>query len=288
MGSRFIAASARLASVTGGAGVGCPAGPRAATAFLTAVAACLGIAALAPWSAGAAPSVGLHASLKPEIPGKSTTVSITVEVTPKGEIVPPPLLEGQLRYPAGLDVQLSGLGIDGCSEATLELLGPKGCPRNSWMGYGSALAELPIKGEAFRETARIAILRTYERHGHPTMLLVAYDEPAVYEQIVLPSELLPASKPFGGRLTIHVPLVSGLPEAPDVSVTQIKLVLGPKSLVYTERVHGKTIRYRPEGIPFPGHCPRSGLPFSIGLRFLDGSEASARTAVRCPRGTRRA
>lgn len=254
----------------------------AAGAACLAIGVCLAIAASSPPGASAAPSVSLHASLSPKIPRKSTTVNVTIDVTPKGGIVPPPIVEGQLRYPAGLDVQLSGLGIAGCTEATLMLLGPKGCPRDSWMGYGSAIAELPIKGEAFAETAQIAIVRTYERHGRPAMLLVAYDEPAVDVQIVLPSELFPAGKPFGGRLAIHVPLVSSFPGEPDVSVTKIKLVLGPKSLIYTERVDGKTVRYRPEGIRFPSRCPRGGLPFSIALRFLDGSEASARTAVPCP------
>lgn len=272
MRSRFIATSAAC---------------HATRACLAAACAILAAAASSPASASAAPSVSLHASLRPKIPRKSTTVSVTIRIAPKGSVVPPPIVEGQLRYPAGLDVQLSGLGIAGCTEATLVLLGPSGCPRDSWMGYGRAVAELPIKGEAFRETARIAIVRTYERHGRPTMLLVVYDEPAVDAQIVLPSELFPASKPFGGRLAIHVPLVTSFPGAPDISVTQIKLVLGPKSLIYTERVHGRMVRYRPEGIPLPGRCPRGGFPFSIALRFLDGSEASARTAVRCPGRARR-
>lgn len=247
------------------------------------VLACLlALAACPPSAALAAPSVRLSAGLHPEALGHSTTVSLRMQIAPGGELVPPPLIEAELRYPAGLDIQLSGLGIDACSVATLELSGPQGCPPDSLMGRGYAIAELPIKHEAFREVAKIAILRTAEQEGHPALLLYIYGETAVSAQILLPAQLLPAEGPFGGLLAIHVPLVPSLPETPDVSVGEIQLVLGPKDLTYYERVHDKLIAYKPAGVGLPKRCPRGGFRFAIELGFLGGAHASAATAVPCP------
>lgn len=248
---------------------------------------CLGVGLSPPAAAGAAPLVSLHASFHPKVPGQSTTIGMTIRIAANGTVVPPPLLAAQLRYPAGLDVQLSGLGIQACPLAALEALGPGGCPPDSLMGRGRAIAEVPIKGQAIRETARIAIVRAAERDGHLALMLVAYEEPALSAQIVLSATLLPADGPYGGLLAIHVPLVTTFPEGPDVSVTEIKLVLGPKHLRYRERVHGRLVHYEPGGIKLPGKCGRAGFRFAVKLSFLDGSKASGRTAVGCPRAGKR-
>jgi hypothetical protein len=252
-----------------------------------AVACLLALAACLPSAALAAPSVRLSAGLHPEVLGHTATVSLRMQITTGGELVPPPLIEADLRYPAGMDVELSGLGIDACSVATLELSGPQGCPPDSLMGRGYAIAELPIKHEAFREAAKIAILRTAEQEGHPALLLYVYGETAVSAQIVLPAQLLPADGPFGGLLAIHAPLVPSLPETPDVSVGEIQLVLGPQDLTYYERVHHKLLAYKPAGIGLPKRCPRGGFRFAVELGFLGGAHADGATAVPCPTRSRR-
>lgn len=235
----------------------------------------------------AVPSARLHAAFDPEIPGHSTTVEFRLQITPGDEIVPPPLTEANVRFPAGLDITLSGLGIDACSTATIELSGPQACPADSLMGEGRTTVEFPIKHELFRETAHIEIVRTAEQDGHLAMLLCVYGEPAVDAQIILASQLLPASGPFGGLLNIQVPLVASLPEAPDVAVAAIQLVLGPKGLTYYEHLHHEVVAYKPTGIDVPRHCPRGGFPFAIELRFLGGDRATSTTAVPCPRGSSR-
>jgi hypothetical protein len=231
--------------------------------------------------------VSLHAAFVPEILGHAATVHFRVQIAPTTELLPPPLTEASIRYPAGLAISLSGLGIEACSPQTLELSGPQGCPPDSLMGEGRAIAEFPVKHQVFRETAQIAILRGAEQEGHLAMLLYVYEETAVNAELILPTQLFPGSRPFGGRLQIQVPLVTTLPEAPDLAVAEIQLVLGPKDLVYYERVHGKQIRYKPAGIKLPGHCPRGGFPFTIELGFLGGTHSSASTAVSCPPHSRR-
>lgn len=241
-----------------------------------------------PAGGRAAPSVDPTASFSPERLGHSTTIRLRIRVSAgSGQLVPPPLIAAEVRYPAGIDVQLSGLGIEACTTATLEASGLEACPPDSLMGYGSAVAELAIGGEVFRESARIVIVRSGEREDHLALLLYVYDEPAVSAQIILPSVLLPAGNPYAGRLDIEVPLVSTFPEGEDLSVGEIELVLGPKNLTYSERVADKLIHYRPAGIRLPGRCPKGGFPFAVTLRFEGGSEASERTAVACPRRGRR-
>lgn len=246
-----------------------------------AVAACLLLAGM-PANASAVPSVSLHASFSPETLGHSTTLRLTVRIQPTTELVPPPVIAGELRYPAGLNFQLSELGIDACRISTLELLGIEGCPPNSLMGYGSAIGAIPVKHEAFQESAHLAIVRTDEHEGHPALLLYVDVQTGIDVQLVLPVELFGAAKPYGGRLDIQVPLVQAFREGPDISVTELHLVVGPKNLTYYERAHNKTLRYKPTGIPLPRRCPRGGFRFAVDLNFLGGAKSAATTTVPCP------
>ncbi len=267
-GARILAVGVRLASILG----------MCAAALL----------AFAPAGALAAPKVTLHAAFNPERLGQSTTLNLRIQVAPGSEPIPPPLVHAELRYPAGLDPQLSGLGIESCTAATLEVLGVQACPPDSVMGEGQAISEFLIGHQIVREVATMTAVRTTEQNGHLTMLLYLYDETAVSAQLILTSQLLPAGGPFAGLVDIQIPLLHSLPETPDVSVSEIQLGLGPETLTYSEMRAGKLIHYIPEGISLPKRCPRGGFPFAVTLGFADGSHASARTAVACPgRGVRR-
>jgi hypothetical protein len=238
--------------------------------------------AFAPARALAVPKVTLHAGFNPERLGQSTTLHLRIQVAPGDEPIPPPLTHAELRYPAGLDVQLSGLGIDACTAATLETAGIDACPVNSVMGEGQAVAEFLIAHHIVRELAAITAVRTTEQEGHLTMLLYVYDETAVSAQLILTTQLLPAGEPFAGRVNITIPLVQSLPETPDLSVAEIQLGLGPETLTYSEVLGGKTVHYIPEGIRLPKHCPRGGFPFAVSLGFANGTQATASRHVPCP------
>ena len=247
----------------------------------------LGVCATALLAFGAAsalavPKVALHAGFNPERLGQSTTVNLRILIAPGAEPIPPPLVHAEVRYPAGLDPQLSGLGIDACTAATLETAGIGACPPDSVMGEGQAIAEFLIAHRIVREVAQITAVRTTEQEGHLTMLMYVYDETAVSAQLILTGRLLPANDPFAGFLDIHVPLLQSLPGTPDVSVAEIQLGLGPESLTYSEDVAGKVVHYIPEGIDLPKRCPRGGFPFAVTLGFANGSHASATRRVPCP------
>jgi hypothetical protein len=112
--------------------------------------------------------------------------------------------------------------------------------------------------------------------GYIRLLVCATGLTPVAARVVMPTLLI------AGHLRISVPLVPSLPEGPDVSVVSARVSLGGR-LTYHERVGKRTVAYHPKGVKLPRRCPRGGFRFSASFSFVDGSKASARTAVRCPR-----
>ncbi len=233
-----------------------------------------------PATTHAAQSARLHVSFTPEHLGHGTTVNIGIHITAPPGHVPPPLSELNIRYPSDLGFDVSGLGLATCSQATLEALGPNGCPPDSRMGHGSALAEVPFGPEIIHETAQVTIVRA-PHEGQLALLFYANGETPVSAPIIFPGLLLPGP---GSEESIHinVPLVPSLPEAPDVAVIELHATLGPHSLTYYEHIHGQLIAYQPQGVLLPHKCPHRGFAFSATLSFLDGSHAHAYTTVPCP------
>jgi hypothetical protein len=242
-----------------------------------------------PTVAAAKQSVQLTATLTPERLGHGTSIGLAIQIEAPAAKVPSPLRQIDLRYPANFGIALSGLGIETCTAATLEMLGPSGCPPDSVMGHGSAIGEIPFGPEIIREGASVTIVRAEDQSGQIALLLDAEGLSPVKANIVLSGVLLPASAPYGGDLRIDVPLVPSLPEAPDVAVVQLRATIGPAAgLAYTESVHGRAVSYTPKGILLPDRCPRGGFAFAAGVAFEDGSSARGSTTVRCPSSRRRA
>jgi hypothetical protein len=249
-----------------------------AYAILAASLACAGFAA----QAQASDSLKLAVRLTPEHLGQGTTVGFDFRIASSTGPVPPPLTKVDLRYPGDLGVALSGLGLTACPLATLEAVGPRGCPAEARMGSGSVLAEIAIGPDVISEHATLAVVRAPTQSGHISMMFYAAGVTPVDAQIIFPGQLLPAEAPFGGLLHIDVPLVPSLPEAPDVSVTEINATLGPQHLTYYHHVGGRFVAYDPQGILLPNRCPRGGFPFAAELGFLDGTSTGAQTVVPCP------
>jgi hypothetical protein len=236
-----------------------------------------------PTSSLAEPSVGFHAALVPERPGHRVSAQFSIQIAGPGGAVPPPLTQASVRYPAGLGLALSGLGIESCTRQTLELIGAQGCPASSIMGEGSAIAEIQFGPDVLSEEAHVSLLRTPERPGDQLAMLFLVDaEHPVSAQPILDGLLSATPPPYGGRIDIAIPPIESLPGASDVALVRIHLVIGPRSLTYYEHVAGKLIPYHPRGLRLPAHCPRGGYPFALALRFLDGSQGTATTSVPCP------
>jgi hypothetical protein len=246
--------------------------------LISAVLLCL----LLPAGALAAPAVKLSATLTPEHLGRATTIGFGFQIeTPAGQ-APTPLTQFAVRYPANLGLATSGLGVAVCSSATLAVSGPGACPADSRMGSGSASGEVAIGPEVHQEVTDVAIFRGPDQEGHLALFFYASGENPVIAQLVLPGLLLPAPAPFGGLVNIAVPPIPSLPEAPDIALVGLRSTIGAEHLTYYERVDGKLVAYRPNGILLPDSCPRGGFPFAAELSFEDGSRVDAHTAVPCP------
>jgi hypothetical protein len=226
-------------------------------------------------AASASQRVRISARFSPYRLGAPAAMSLGMSVTASGGGIPSPLQSIDLRYPANLGIATSGLGTASCQPIALEEHGPAGCPPNSIMGSGSALARFRIGPEIFHERATIGLAAGPSPDGRIHLLISATGLSPVAARIVMQSTLA------AGRLQIAVPLVPSLPEGEPVAVVSVHATLGGR-LTYYERRHGRRVAYRPKGILVPPRCPRGGFRFSGRFSFLDGSSTRASTVVACP------
>ena len=255
-----------------------------AALVLSAVLACVWLAAAARAATGGPePTAKLSAALSPEHLGQGTTIIFGFTIATTTGQVPSPLTGLDLYYPANLGIGTSGLGLETCSAAVLELYGPEGCPSQSQMGYGKGVVEVPFGPEVLRETAQTSIFMAQIQEGHIGLLFFAEGHSPVSAQIVFHGLVLPASGPFGGDLDTTIPLVPTLPGAPNAALVQLRSTIGPLHLTYFEHTRGRFLPYHPRGIVLPRTCPRGGFHFDASFSFEDGAHTSAHTTVPCPR-----
>jgi hypothetical protein len=235
-----------------------------------------------PAAARATPSVKLSAQLTPERLGMGTTIHFGFVVAGQTGVVPVPIRQIDLLYPANLGIATSGLGLSTCGASALEADGPSGCPSDSVMGYGAALVEVPVGPEILQERTRITTFMAPLQDGLLGLIFYASGESPVSAQMVFPGVVEPAAQPFGGDLDALLPLVPSLPEGPDAALVTLTTTLGPSHITYYEYRKGRSIPYHPRGIRLPRSCPRGGFQFAARFAFNDGSHASAATTVACP------
>jgi hypothetical protein len=261
-----------------------PAAAALAALALSAVFACIWLAvAAAVAAAGPEPMAKLSAALFPERLGRGTTIIFGFTLATTTGQVPSPLTGLDLYYPANLGIATSGLGLETCSSAVLEIDGPAGCPSQSQMGYGKGLVEIPFGPEILEETAQTTIFMEHIHEGHIGLLFSAEGNYPVFTQIAFSGLVLPAKSPFGGDLDTTIPLVPTLPGAPNASLVQLRSTIGPLHLLYYEHTRGRYRPYHPRGIVLPLTCPRGGFRFAAAFAFENGTHTSAHTAVPCPR-----
>jgi hypothetical protein len=250
-----------------------------ASAFGAALACLFASAALA----APAPTATLSASFHPSRLGGRTTLQFGFAFEAPGAQIPPPLTEVELRYPADIGIYNSELGLATCEASALEAGGPRACPPDSVMGYGVVHTGVVLGDTHVLETSTITVFRAPYSGRHFALLFFAEGTEPVLTSVIFPGLLLSASEPFGGRVSIGVPLVETLPGAPFVSVLRMHATLGPEKVTYFKRAGGITFAFRPRGIELPRRCPRDRFPFVAQFTFAEGASAEARTTIGCPR-----
>ncbi len=228
-------------------------------------------------------TVSLTATFSPEHLGAGTTIRIGFQVSTPAGRAPSPVTDVELLLPHGLSIATSDLGLETCQPAQLEANGLAGCPTDSLMGRGSAAAQVPFGAASVTENAPIELFSGPLQEGHPQLLFFAEGEYPVLANLIFGALVLPAQAPFGGTLNATLPLVPSVTDGPDVALVRLQTTIGAKGIVYTERVKGKTIKFRPRGIVLPKSCPHGGFAFAAHLTFQDTTHASTTTVVPCPR-----
>jgi hypothetical protein len=227
-------------------------------------------------SASPSPVAKLAASFAPERLGAPTTVTFALNIDPPLQATPPPLSQIDFSYPGNLGFATSGLGTASCDPTRLQAQGGQVCPANSRMGAGSATVQVTFGSQVIDEHVALELFAAPSPDGFVHLAILASGKEPVEARIVITAVLL------AGHLRIDVPLVPGLPGAPDVAIKQIRASLGGP-LTYYEQVHGRTIAYRPKGIGLPDSCPRGGWHLGARLAFRDGQRSQARAVIACPR-----
>jgi hypothetical protein len=236
--------------------------------------------------AAAAQTSRLKIALVPERLGQGTTIEFSIQIAKVGGGVPSPVTRIQLLYPKQVGIVTSGLGLATCTEAVLEILGGDGCPSRSLMGYGTAIAEVEVGGEVVRERATTSIFMAPIAEGSINILFLVNGYSPLLAELVFPGLLLPAYPPYGGDLSIKVPLLESFPEGPDVALVKVRSTIGPLGITYYEHIHGRFIPYSPSGISLPPRCPYQGFPFKATFDFADGTQSTSSERVPCPGGHR--
>jgi hypothetical protein len=238
----------------------------------------LGLCACLPASAHATPSVRMHVALQPGRLGRPTAVDIDIQIG--APPVPPPLSTLAILYPSELGFTSGELGLESCSQSELEAHGPAGCPASSRMGNGSAQVQAPFGSGTIGETGELQVIRGPELEGQTQLLFYTEASRPLAGQLAFSSVLLAASAPYE-QIQLSVPAIPSIPEAPDIALVSLHVVLDPSGLRYYERSHGRRVAYHPTGVILPHRCPRGGFPFGVQVGFVGGARSTARTVASC-------
>ena len=230
----------------------------------------------------------LSVAFSPNRPGGNTTVDMGLAITTTTGDVPSPVTGFAMHIPSDLELIGSDLGLSICDPSVLLSQGPAGCSPNARLGSGTATVVLAIGPDPVEETTYIQALMGPPPDEQIGVLLYAEGRTPVFAQLIFPGVLFIGTDLSGETLATSIPPTPTLPDAPNASVTNLHLRIGPEHLTYYEKVHGKTVGYRPKGIAIPADCPHGGFPFVADMTFEDGTSLRARTVVPCSAPSRSA
>jgi hypothetical protein len=120
------------------------------------------IAAAAAW---AAETLTVTAAFSPDKLGAPTNVHGTAIIRPTTGLVPSPIVKTTVLGPAGLGLDVKGVGI--CNQAKLEAaLVPSACPKSPRAGFGGWLGALELAQEVTTEKFTLNSLPGTNEDGH--------------------------------------------------------------------------------------------------------------------------
>ncbi len=162
-----------------------------------------------------APSASLTAVFRTRAPRSANHAQLRLPDRRRSRRRSPRVDGVSLSYPHKLGIALSGLGLATCTAAAAR--SSRRCRdarQNSIMGFGDATAEISLGSDVVGEPVPLTILRAPDEEGHISLLFDAVGTTPLNTSAVFPGALLPAPAPFGGQVSIDVPLIPSLPGAP--------------------------------------------------------------------------
>lgn len=211
-------------------------------------------------------------SLSPDRAGAQAALTFAIRYSGGEFGVPSPVRHSVLRFPAGMSLDIPSLRA--CSAARLRAHGPKGCPEQSEIGSGHALAETHAGSQITTEEVDLHAFLGPLENLQPTFAILAQGYTPLDEQIVFTGKVSAASAPYGEQLEMSIPPVPSLPLEPDASIVTFSLTVG------AGRGHGASGR---STISVPRKCPSGGFPFAAEFTYADGAVGSALATEACPR-----
>jgi hypothetical protein len=236
-------------------------------------------AAIAIWvglTAPAAPaqptSATITASLSPDRASARGALTFTAQLTGGESGVPSPVQMTVVKFPAGLTLDIPTLRS--CSRARLLARGPSGCPAQSKVGQGHALAEVLDGPQLITEDVLVWAFVGPPENNEPTLELVGEGSNPAPAQVVVTGIVRPARVPYGEELVIPIPPVPTLPFSANTSMASLSLTIGMKG------------RHPPRSantVIAPPRCPAGGFPFAAEFTYADGSTSSPLARAPCVR-----
>jgi hypothetical protein len=240
-----------------------------AICVVTVATARAGAADAAP-AASAQTSATIAPSLSPDRTGAKGALTFAIQYAGGEGGVPSPVHRSVLRFPAGLTLDVPSLRS--CSEARLLARGPSGCPPQSKVGRGHALAEALAGSQLITEEVSLLAFIGPPRGNEPTLELYAEGTEPVPAQLVVTGTVLPGRAPYGEELVIPLPPIPTLPSVSETSLANLTLTIGVKP-------HR---RRNANSVIVPERCPAGGFPFAAEFTYADGSIDNAFAKTPCP------
>jgi hypothetical protein len=224
-------------------------------------------------SAGVQPttSAAIAPYLFPNRLGARGALIFTIRYAGGESGVPSPVRRSLWRLPEGLNIEIPHLRI--CAPARLRARGPHGCPSQSLIGSGHALAEAHVGSQIVTEDIKLWAFVGPIQGVSPTLEILGQGYTPFDQRMVFSGTAVPDRAPYGEDLVITVPPIPTLPLEPDASIVELSLTIGT-----TARRHLNSLNT----IVVPTSCPPGGFPFAAEFTYADGSHGSALAAALCP------
>jgi hypothetical protein len=221
--------------------------------------------------------------------GSATALEVTLRLDPR-RLTSAPLTEVRFAYPRNLGLVTSGLGLEVCTrppadfaKVLINATGLGGCSPNAVMGTGSALALVRLTdGQVIPEYASVTLLSGPFEHGRLGLVVYVDGQHPFGAKLAFAGDVRGARAPYGGQLTMRMPVIPGLEDLATVSLVEMRITIGSHAIRYYERRRGRRVAYHPEGIQLPASCPARGFRFQAQIGFADGTRRFARSTTPCP------